>query len=306
MARPLTVLIAGGSGMIGTALSRFLSEEGHRVHILTRSTDLVDNSQNAHLWNPELGQCDLDALAQEIGTPVDVIINLAGASISKMPWTKSYQRLILQSRIDATRTLVDAINSAKNQPQVLVNGSAVGFYGNRHNEALDEGSRAGEGFLADVVQQWENEASLVNGKVRVVYARTGIVLGKGGALAPLRLLTKFFAAGPLAGGKAWWPWISLRDEVRALSFLMTASISGPVNLVGPTSHTSADISRALAKKLHRPFWLPAPGFAIKLVLGTAGEDVLLSSQKVSPAVLLTSGFIFVDEDIDTALDSALD
>lgn len=305
MARSLTVLIAGGSGMIGTALRAYLTSEGHDVHVLTRSTSAAENDARNHAWNPGVLPLNLDELAADIGAPIDVIVNLAGASISKMPWTRSYKELILSSRVSATETLVSAISSAKKKPSALINGSAVGFYGNRADEELSESSPQGSGFLADVVHKWEEAASPASPDVRVAYARTGLVLGPQGALAPLRLLTKLCVSGPLAGGKDWWPWISLGDEVRALAWLITHDIAGPVNLVGPLPATSRQVGKSLAKLLKRPFWLPAPGFAIGLVLGEAGRELLLSSQKVVPTALEKSGFTFLDSTVESALASAI-
>lgn len=300
MARSLTVLIAGGTGMIGTALVPLLEKSGHTVFLLSRTA-----GTGRILWKPGSLKLDLDAVSREVGHPIDVIVNLAGSTISKMPWTKKTKSEILNSRIDATQTLVEALDSAKNKPSALINGSAVGFYGNRDDEVLNEKSGRGAGFLPDVVVAWEEAALLAPAGVRVALARTGLVLGKSGALGPLRLLTSLFAAGPLAGGKDWWPWISLRDEARALAFLIEHEISGPVNLVAPTPATSGTVIKTLAALMKRPYWFPAPGFAISLVLGQAGRELLLSSQKIIPEVLLTSGFTFLDSDISEGLHSAL-
>mgnify|MGYP000729914176 FL=1 len=299
MARSLTVLIAGGSGMIGTALTTELEQAGHRVLLLSRTP-----GAQRIAWNPESTPLDLDSIAAEHG-PVDVIVNLAGSTISKMPWTAKTKHEILYSRLSSTNTIVEAIERAKKKPRALINGSAVGFYGDRGNEVLTESSSRGDGFLADVVVSWEAAAKPAEKHTRVAYARTGLVLGKKGALGPLRLLTTFFASGPLAGGKDWWPWISLRDEARALAFLIENDISGTVNLVAPTPATSGTLMKALAKLLGRPYWFPAPGFAISLVLGQAGRELLLSSQKITPEVLLSSGFTFLDSDVTEGLHSAL-
>lgn len=302
MALSLTVLIAGGSGTIGRSLTSELSASGHKVYTLSRTP----GDKNTFVWNPGVAWLDLDDIASEIGQPIDIVVNLAGATISKMPWTKKTKQEILDSRINATRTIVEAINSSKKAPQTLINGSAVGFYGDRGDELLTEKSQAGSGFLADVVTAWEKEATQTSASTRVVYARTGLVLGKSGALKPLKLLTSLFIAGPLAGGKQWWPWISLRDEVRALVFLIeNKKISGPVNLVAPAPATSRLLMKTLATQMKRPFWLPAPGFAIRLLLGQAGKELLLSSQKVSPEVLLNSGFSFLDAEVSDGLRSAL-
>jgi uncharacterized protein len=300
VARSLTVLIAGGTGMIGTALVPLLEKSGHSVFLLSRTA-----GTGRILWKPGNSKLDLDAVSLEIGHPLDVIVNLAGSTISKMPWTKKNKSEIVNSRIDATQTLVEALHAAKKKPSALINGSAVGFYGNRDNEVLTEKSGRGTGFLPDVVVAWEEAALLAPAGVRVALARTGLVLGKAGALGPLRLLTSFFVAGPLAGGKDWWPWISLRDEARALAFLIENDISGPVNLVAPSPATSGTVMGTLASLMKRPYWFPAPGFAISMVLGQAGRELLLSSQKITPEVLLTSGFTFLDSDISEGLGSAL-
>ncbi|MEY4532439.1 MAG: hypothetical protein RI926_208 [Actinomycetota bacterium] len=299
MARALTVLIAGGSGMIGTALTTVLHDQGHTVLLLSRSA-----GPNRIQWNPDSAALDLDAISSEHGQ-IDAIVNLAGSTISKMPWTAKTKHGILYSRLSTTATLVDAIATAKKKPSVLVQGSAVGFYGDRGNEVLTETSVRGDGFLSDVVVSWEAAAEPAENYLRVAYARTGLVFGKSGALGPLRLLTRFFVAGPLAGGKDWWPWISLRDEARALAYLVENKISGPVNLVAPTHATSGTVITTLAKMMMRPYWFPAPGFAISLLLGQAGRELLLSSQKISPEVLLTSGFTFLDNDVSDGLRSAL-
>lgn len=299
MARSLTVLIAGGTGMIGTALTTELEQAGHKALLLSRTP-----GTQRIVWNPESASLDLDSIAAEHG-PVDVIVNLAGSTISKMPWTAKTKHEILYSRLSSTNTIVEAIERAKKKPRALISGSAVGFYGDRGDEVLTESSPRGDGFLADVVASWEAAAKPAEQHTRVAYARTGLVLGKKGALGPLRFLTSFFASGPLAGGKDWWPWISLRDEARALAFLIERDISGPVNLVAPTPATSGTLMKALAKLLGRPYWFPAPGFAISLVLGQAGRELLLSSQKITPEVLLSSGFTFLDSDVSEGLQSAL-
>jgi uncharacterized protein (TIGR01777 family) len=285
--------------MIGTALKAELESSGHKVLLLSRSP-----GSNHIEWAPESSPLDLDVIAAQHGA-IDAIVNLAGSSISKMPWTAQTKHGILYSRLAATKTIVEAVETATKKPKVLINGSAVGFYGNRDNEVLTEKSPRGDGFLSDVVVSWEAAAQPAEKHTRVAYARTGLVLGKKGALGPLRLLITFFVSGPLAGGKDWWPWISLRDEARALAFLVENNITGPVNLVGPQPATSGTLMKALAKLMRRPYWFPAPGFAISLVLGQAGRELLLSSQKISPEVLLSSGFTFLDSDVSEGLRSAL-
>jgi uncharacterized protein (TIGR01777 family) len=305
VARSLTVLIAGGTGLIGTALRQELVASGHTVHYISRHASWTAGGIMGFTWPAKNETLDLDHIADFLEKPIDVIVNLSGSTISKMPWTRATKKEILESRLYATNTILEAISAARHKPKALIQGSAVGFYGDRGNEVLTEASERGDGFLADVVTSWEAAAKPAEKFVRVAYARTGLVLGKKGALGPLRLLTSFFVSGPLAGGKDWWPWISLRDEARALAFLIEKDISGHVNLVAPTPATSGTLMKALSKLMKRPYWFPAPGFAISLVLGQAGRELLLSSQKISPEVLLTSGFTFLDSDVSEGLRSAL-
>jgi uncharacterized protein (TIGR01777 family) len=230
------VLIAGGSGMIGQALGVSLRADGWDVHLLTRQPRLAAGNSDAHLWTPG-EDLDLDALGE-----FEAVINLAGSSISRMPWTTRRREDIRDSRIAATTTLVNALTAARKRPKVFVSGSAVGFYGNRGDEMLTEDSAAGQGFLAEVCQAWEEAARASPRGVRVVLLRTGLVLAHDGTLVPLRLLARLFVAGPLAGGRAWWPWVSLRDEVGAIVHLLSSTLSGAVNIVGPTPATSGSVA----------------------------------------------------------------
>jgi uncharacterized protein (TIGR01777 family) len=297
VASSLSVLIAGGTGLIGRELTAQLEGAGHVVHTLTRSAEIAATESRTYVWNPGVTPLNLDAL----GT-FDAIINLAGSSISQMPWTAKRRAGIMHSRLASTNTLTEAIATSTRPPLVLLSGSAVGFYGNRGEETLTEVSPRGTGFLPDVVVAWEAAAKATPEGVRVVLLRTGLVLSPtGGALGPLRLLTKMGVAGPLAGGKSWWPWISLRDEVRAIMHLLTSEVWGPVNLVGPESERSATVMQTLAQRLKRPFWLPAPGFAITALLGQAGKELLLSSQRIQPTVLLADGFSFLDDTVASAI-----
>ena len=301
MASSLSVLIAGGTGLIGRELTAELEAAGHVVHTLTRSHEVAATESRTYVWNPEVTALNLDAL----GT-FDAIINLAGSSISHMPWTAKRRAGILHSRLAATNTITEALATSAHPPKILLNGSAVGFYGDRGTETLTEVSQRGAGFLPDVVVAWEAAAKAAPEGVRVVLLRTGLVLSPtGGALGPLRLLTQLGVAGPLAGGKAWWPWVSLRDEVRAIIHLLKSEVWGPVNIVGPQPETSGTVMHVLAGRLKRPFWLPAPGFAITALLGQAGRELLLSSQRIQPTTLLADGFTFLDSTVGSAIDSTL-
>jgi len=296
-------LIAGGTGLIGAALAKRLRERGAFVDVLTRGdTNVVlgDRPEISIHWEPGV------ILELSVDDYYDAVINLAGESISRIPWTRKRKERILYSRLDATKTLVAWIKQSRTPPTAFINASAVGFYGARGDEDLTEESQPGTGFLAEVVRVWEATATELPEETRVAYLRTGVVLSQhGGALAPLRALTKAFLGGPIGSGRQWWPWISLEDEVRAIIHVIDNDISGPVNLVGPTPATSGDAGRALAQKLKRPFWLAAPGFAIRALLGSAGRELLLSSQKISPTVLVNSGFEFTHTTVDEALDAAL-
>ena len=297
-------LIAGGTGLIGAELAKRLRERGAFVDILTRGdTNVVlgDRPEISIHWEPGV------ILELSVDDYYDAVINLAGESISRIPWTRKRKERILYSRLDATKTLVSWIKQSRTPPTAFINASAVGFYGTRGDEDLTEESQPGNGFLAEVVRVWEAAATDLPEETRVAFLRTGVVLApRGGALAPLRALTKLFLGGPIGGGKQWWPWISLEDEVRAIIHVIDSEISGPVNLVGPTPATTGEAGRSLAIKMNRPFWLPAPAFAITALLGAAGRELLLPSQRIHPSVLEATGFTFTHTTVDDALDAALE
>lgn len=294
-APPLRILISGASGFIGTELTRQLESEGHTVLALVRRPARSDREFS---WSPQDGTIAPEALE---GT--DVVVNLAGASTGRIPWTRSYKREILYSRVNGTRTIAEAMSRASDPPRVLVNGSAVGYYGNRPGETLDESSAKGTGFLSDVVEAWEQAARLAPSASRVVLARTGVVVGRGGAFTPLLPLTTAGLGARFGPGTQVWPWISLHDEAAALRHLIFSELDGPVNLTGPTPATAEEITRSLAATLKR--WHPwvIPSFAIRM-LGDAGQELLLNDQHVVPSRLAADGFVFRDSTAAQAIDLA--
>ncbi|MCP2031925.1 uncharacterized protein (TIGR01777 family) [Okibacterium sp. HSC-33S16] len=294
----MRIVIAGASGLIGHALTAELALRGHRVVRLVRRPA---RSPDELSWDPASRRLDPRAVSG-----ADAVINLSGASIGRLPWSRRYRRAILSSRIDATSTLVSAIRGADLTPPVFLSASAAGYYGSRPGEVLTESSARGTGFLSDVTAQWETDALRVSDITRVVTMRSGIVLAVDGVLKPLLLLTRLGVSGPLGGGAQYWPWVSLDDEVAAIVHLLDSSIDGPVNITGPTPATATTLMRHLAKRLKRPFWLPAPAFALRLLLADAAKDLLLVDAQPRPERLLADGFVFRHETVESAVDAALE
>lgn len=288
----MRVLLAGSSGFIGTELRRQLAADDHEVRRLVRRAPTTSGEAR---WAPELREVDLADLEW-----ADAVVNLSGASTGHFPWTPSYKRTILRSRIDATLTLVEAMARTATRPAVLLNASAVGFYGDRPGEPLPEDATKGTGFLSDVVLAWEQASRLAPDGVRVVNLRTGLVVGRGGAFDVLIPLTALGAGARYGSGDQSWPWISLYDEAAAIRHLLTSELSGPVNLAGPTPATADRVTRLLARELHRWYLLHVPAWSIRL-LGEFGESLLLADQEQVPAALLDDGFVFRHETVGEAL-----
>lgn len=293
----MRVLIAGASGFIGSALVERLTAEGHEVVRLVRRRAQGPDEAS---WSPASGIIDFTVMDR-----VDAVVNLSGASLAKLPWTKTYRGEIVDSRVTATRTLADAMRKARRPPAVFLSASAVGFYGDRPGELLTEFSSAGSGFLAEVVQRWEGAASLAPDETRTVTFRTGIVIGHGGAMQRVGTITRFGLSGRLGTGGQHWPWISLADEVAAIAHLLDSHLAGPVNLAGPTPATADRVMTAMAERMHRPYTFTVPERMLELALGRAADELLLSSQKVRPQRLIDDGFRFEHVNVDSALEAML-
>jgi uncharacterized protein (TIGR01777 family) len=289
----MRVLISGASGLVGTELARQLVEAGHEpVKLVRRAAKASDEVS----WNPSRGEID-----PEIMESVDAVVNLAGATTGRIPWTKKYKKEIVSSRIDSTRTLVTAINRAENPPTVLVSGSASGFYGEGGSSWLTEDSPKGRGFLSDLAHNWEQEA--MKAKARVVLVRTTLVMSrKRGALGPLMPLLKLGVGGPIGSGKQFWAWINLVDEAAAIIHLIkTPGAHGPFNLTAPEPATCEQMIVGLGKAINRPTFFRIPEFAMRLLIGEAAQELLLVSQKMTANKLMTSGFRFRYPDLQSSI-----
>ena len=294
----MRVAITGASGLIGSALAPHLRSHGHEVTRLVRRPAAAADEIS---WDPSAGTVDLAALA---GT--DAVVHLAGAGVGDHRWTESYKREILQSRVRGTDTIARAMASLDPRPRALICGSAIGWYGDTGSTAVDESAPAGSGFLADVVEKWEAAAAPASDAgIRTTFARTGLVVARdGGAFARLVPIFKLGGGGRVGSGQQYWSFISLTDEIAALTFLLENDIGGAVNLTAPNPVTNAEATKALGALLHRPTLLPVPSFALKAVLGEFAEDVL-ASQRVMPRVLEGVPFTFTHPTIDSALAAEL-
>ncbi len=282
----MRVLISGASGLIGTELQKQLKALGDTPVVLVRRPARNENEVS---WNPATHELDAKVLEN-----IDAIINLAGATTGKLPWIKKYKQELIASRLDSTKTLVDAIAKTKNKPKVLVSGSASGFYGDQGDTMLTESAPNGSGFLAELSNKWEQEALKASKDTRVVLVRTSMVMSrKLGALGRLLPLLRLGVGGSPGNGRQWWAWISLPDEARAIIHLInTKSAEGVYNLTAPEPATCKQIIQALGNELKRPTLIPVPAFALKLAFWEGAQELLLCSQKMSAEKLLATGFIF--------------
>jgi uncharacterized protein len=296
----MRILIAGGTGLIGTALAESLLADGQQVWVLTRRPDSAHLPQGAAPlgWDGKTVGGRADTLSQ-----VDAVVNLAGETLARWPWTKSRRRLLLDSRVLAGKALTQAIQAASPRPQVLIQASGVNFYGPHRQELVTEGDGPGADFLSRLCVDWEASTQPVESLgLRRAVIRTAVVFAPQGGILPLMLLpVRLFAGGPLGSGRQGLAWIHLADEVAAIRFLLeNPAARGPFNLTAPAPISSADFTRTAARLLRRPFWLPAPAFALRLALGQM-STLILDGAYLHPARLQALGFTFRFPSLEPAL-----
>lgn len=293
--RGMRVLIAGASGLIGSALGDRLRRAGHEVRTLVRRET---RATTEFRWDPPSG-----TVADGAFEGVDAVVNLGGKPLFPGRWSAMRKQELTDSRVEPTEVLAEAV--AEHGVGVLVNASAVGYYGHTHESTVDESGPRGRGFLAELCEAWE-AATAGAGDARVVNIRTGLVLSaKGGLYGTLRPLFRLCLGGRLGDGRQFMPWIALEDEVGAIVHVLTHDdLSGPVNLSGPAPVTNAEFTRAVGRALHRPAPWWVPGIALKTVLGQAGEEMALFGQRAVPAALERSGYEFRHRTLDSALTAA--
>lgn len=293
----MKIVVAGGSGFLGEPLVKRLLARGDDVAVLTRNATRI-RAGRALEWDAR----SQGAWSDEV-TSADAILNLAGENIGEGRWTAERKKRMVASRVDATRAIVEALRREPARPRTMINASAVGFYGNRGDELLDENSARGEGFLAELVERWEAAAREAESLARLVVLRFGVVLGgDGGALKKMSLPFKLGAGGAIGSGMQWMSWIDREDAVRIVEWAIDHdSARGIYNATSPQPVRNRDFARSLGRALHRPALIPTPAFALRLAFGEMAEEVLLAGQRVAPRRAEAEGFTFVRPVIDAAL-----
>ncbi|MBD2354143.1 TIGR01777 family protein [Tolypothrix sp. FACHB-123] len=305
----MKVAITGATGFVGSRLVQRLHQEGHRVLVLTRNASFAQKLFPAQAF-PNLEIVVYQPIAsgswQDTIAGCDGVVNLAGEPIAEERWTTEHKQKILNSRKLGTQTIVEAIVKANPQPKVLVNASAIGFYGTSETATFDETSQSGNDFLAEVCQAWEAEANKVkDAGVRLVILRLGIVLGMGGALAKMITPFKLFAGGPIGSGRQWFSWIHLDDLVNLIVQALTNSdLKGVYNATAPQPVRMTDLSQTMGQIMNRPSWLPVPSFALEALLGD-GAKVVLEGQEVLPKRTMAAGFEYQYPNLRAALSQIL-
>jgi uncharacterized protein (TIGR01777 family) len=291
------VVVAGSSGLIGTALVDALRGDGHTVvRLVRRAPRAADEIQ----WDPA------QPLSPAKLSGVEAAINMCGVGVAAKRWSDAFKRELLDSRVQPTHTLASALAALEPRPTVLLNASAIGYYGTTGDTATDESAGPGDDFLAQLTVRWEAAtAPAENAGIRVAHLRTGLVVAKdGGAWGRMFPLFKFGLGGKLGNGRQYWSYISLADHIRAQLFLLTHDVAGSVNFTAPEPVTNAEATKAMGRVLHRPTLLPAPAFGLRLVLGEFASEPL-RSQRIIPGVLLKAGFPFEHTTIESAIRAAL-
>lgn len=293
----MRIVIAGGTGFIGEPLVRRLVARGDEVTVLSRNPAKVKAGRGL-AWDGKTQGAWSDAVAS-----ADAVINLAGEGVADARWTADRKQKLISSRLDATRALVEAMRRDASRRRVFVNASAVGLYGDRGDETLDENSAPGAGFLADLVKQWEEAARAAEPLARLVVIRIGIVLAKdGGALGKMLLPFKLGGGGPIGNGKQWMSWIDREDVLRMIEWALDhETVRGVFNATAPEPVRNRDFARALGAALRRPALLPAPPFALRIAFGEMADEALIAGQRVLPQRALSEGFVFESRTIDAAL-----
>jgi len=289
----MKTMITGSSGLVGSALIEYLFKNGHSIQCLRRS----DNSEHANFWATR-------SFNAAHNSGFDTVIHLAGENVAQGRWTSAKKKSIMDSRVDGTRELVDYISQMTTKPKIFLSASAVGYYGNRGSESVDEKSGPGEGFLAEVCRKWEKEThNLTSMGVRVVNLRFGMVLSpRGGALHKMIPPFKAGLGGVIGNGNQFISWVSIRDLVQIVEFIIkNGNIRGPVNVVTPAQTTNRMLTRSLGKALHRPTLFRIPSLLVKIIFGQMADEMLLSSTRAMPKLLLDAGYAFKDQKLDKVI-----
>jgi len=296
----MKIVLSGAGGLIGSTLMPSLEAAGHEVVRLVRPPQEAGPSEE--IWDPVSGRLDPAVI-----DGADAVINLNGRNISDGRWNEAVKRALRASRLEATRTIVEAIERAETPPRVLLNASAVGFYGDRRDEVLAEGSSQGEGFLSELSHDWETAALAAGSdRTRVVLLRLGMVVARGGAVGRMLTPFKMGLGGPVGSGRQFWPWIGIEDVCGATEFVLEHDeIEGPVNLVSPQKLRCSEFAQTLGRVLHRPAFMPMPAFAARFALGEMAETLLLASARVRPKVLEDGGYEYCAPSLDEAIRAAL-